>query len=302
MAIVLVAVATVASCDRLPRRAAVPVSVSATSCSGITGAPVTLTYGQVDPDRQQVIVWPPPDACGSRPVLFWIHGGGWRIGSHSRRLEAKRELAARHGWAFVSIGYRLSTATSDVRWPDHGEDVAAAIATTLDHAEDLGVDPDHVAVMGHSAGGQLAAIVTVDPDLLRAVGHDRDEIDCLVSLDTEGYDLTRGGRGPTALVEHAFGSDPSVLAQASPTTVLREEGGPVAAALLVTRGLPRRQQQARDFATAVEGAGSTAQVVTATGYSHAEVNRVVGDPTDAVVGAPVEAFLGDCLGAPSPAP
>ena len=171
----------------------------------------------------------------ARPVLFWIHGGGWRIGSPARRLDAKRELAARHRWGFASVGYRLSTTTSGVRWPDHGEDVAAAIAATLDQADELDIDPGHVAVMGHSAGGQLASIVTVDPDLLAAVGHDRDEIDCLVSLDTEGYDLTHGGRGPTALVEHAFGSDPPVLAQASPTTVLREEGGPVADALLVTR-------------------------------------------------------------------
>ena len=80
--------------------------------------------------------------------------------------------------------------------------------------------PTRVAVMGHSAGGHIVSMLAVDPELLAAVGHDRGDVDCLVSLDTEGYDLVErmgtGGDITDEMVANAFGTDPAALAAASP--------------------------------------------------------------------------------------
>ncbi|MEZ5167773.1 MAG: alpha/beta hydrolase [Acidimicrobiales bacterium] len=263
---------------------------------------VTHAYEEipgVDPDLTSVDVYGPHGRCGPRPVLFWIHGGGWRQGDKSQRIATKQAFAAANGWVLVSVNYRLSTAGSGVIWPTHGRDVATAIGWTLDHAADFAIDPTRVAVMGHSSGGHLAAMVTVDPDLMADAGSDRNAIRCLVALDTEGYDLVakvEDGGTADALVVSAFGDDPATWMTASPTLVLRSVGGPVADSLVVTRGSPTRRAVARAFAAEIERAGSFEEVIVASGYDHSEVSAAVGDPADEVVTPAVTAFLDRCLG------
>ncbi len=283
-------------------------ATSATSATSVTSdvecAPreQTVAYRSIAGVATDLLsddIFRPDDGCTPRPVLFWVHGGGWQRGDKANQLALKRSLAERNGWVLVSVNYRLTAPGNDVMWPDPGDDVATAIAFTLDHAAQFGIDPTHVAVMGHSAGGQLAAIVATNSRLMQQVGHDRADIDCLVSLDTEGYDLAAksdGSEASAAMVAAAFGTDPATLADASPIVALDEAGGAVADALIVTRGTERRRQLAADFAAALTTAGGTATLIVASGYSHADVNAAVGDAADTVVAAPVEAFLSGCLG------
>lgn len=274
---------------------------SRNDCAAAPAAPVTHQYRQlagVDPNLLSLDVYPLPASCGPRPALIWVHGGGWRLGDKANSMDRKAALAAAEGWVLVSVNYRLSTAGSGVVWPDHGNDVAAAVGYALDHAGELGIDPTRVALMGHSAGGQLAAIVTVDPTLLAAVGHSRDEIRCLVSLDTEGYDLQRkydGGEVSAALITNAFGNDPATLAAASPSQVLTTVMGRVADTLVVTRGTAERRAIAREFVDLVTSTGASTRLVTADGYTHAAVNDAVGDTADTVVNPAVTDFLRSCL-------
>jgi acetyl esterase/lipase len=177
--------------------------------------------------------------------------------------------------------------------------VAAAVGWVLDHEEDLGVDGDRLALMGHSAGGHLVAIVAADPDLLAAHGHDRTDIDCVVALDGAGYDLGArasdlGGRS-VPLVVSTFGTDPAEWAAASPTQVIVAEGGPVADFLVVTRGDAARQAIAADLVDAVAGAGASAELLVARGYSHGEVNEAVGAPGETLETPAIEGFLDECL-------
>ena len=95
-----------------------------------------------------------------RPLVLWIHGGGWRRGD-SRQSGAFADfpavlagLAAR-GYVVASVDYRLS---GEARFPAQIQDVKAAIAYLRAHAGPLGIDPERVIAWGGSAGGHLAAL------------------------------------------------------------------------------------------------------------------------------------------------
>jgi acetyl esterase/lipase len=95
-----------------------------------------------------------------RPLVLWLHGGGWRRGD-SRQSGAFADfpsvlagLAAR-GYVVASVDYRLS---GEARFPAQIQDVKAAIAWLRANASELGIDPKRVVAWGGSAGGHLAAL------------------------------------------------------------------------------------------------------------------------------------------------
>ena len=107
------------------------------------------------------------------PTVVFVHGGGWTTGD---RDEARggadfynnvgRFLAGR-GIATAVVSYRF---LPGVGWRDQLADVAAATAWAQRHAPDWGGAPGSVVVMGHSAGGQLAARVALDAQARREAG------------------------------------------------------------------------------------------------------------------------------------
>jgi arylformamidase len=283
--------------------AAAAAATTVAGCTRPATAPTTVAYEQVagvDPDLVSVDVYPLPDGCPPAPVVFWVHGGGWAKGDKANEsTTTKAAWAASHGWVLVAVNYRLSTPGSGVVWPTHGRDVAAAVTYTLDHAEQFGIDPAHVALMGHSAGAHIVSFLAVAPDQLAVTGREAPTVGCLVALDTEGYDLVdRVDTGPAVtdeMIANAFGTDTSALVAASPLQTLEAGGGTPPDAVIVTRGLPRRKAQANEFADALRAHGADVTVVDATGYSHADVSQRLGTAGDSVVTPPVTTFLQSCL-------
>jgi acetyl esterase/lipase len=95
------------------------------------------------------------------PVLLQVHGGGWIIGDKDTQgIPLMQHMAAR-GWVCVAMNYRLSPRA---RFPDHLVDVKRALAWVREHAHELDVDPEFVAVTGGSAGGHLAAMMALTPN------------------------------------------------------------------------------------------------------------------------------------------
>lgn len=278
-----------------------------TDCVGQLGPPEEHRYradlADVAPRLQSLDVYRRDGATGC-PVLVWVHGGGWRRGDkQGNGVEEKAALAGELGAVLVSVNYRLSDPGNSVRWPDHGVDVAAAVAWTLAHADELGIDPDRVALMGHSAGAHLVSIVGTSPDLLADAGADRGDLDCVVSLDSAGYAITpdqvADGSGIYAT---AFGGDPATLADASPLTQVVEHPDGVPDFLLVTRGAAVRVAEVEAFADAVAATGAAVQVVDAAGYSHSEVNTRLGADGEHLVTDPARGFLSSCFAAGSESP
>ena len=135
-----------------------------------------LVEAGADPKHRLNLFRPDPDATTPGavvPTVVFVHGGGWDTGD--RDLEwggadlynnVGRFFAAR-GIATAVVSYRL---LPRVRWPAQVEDVAAATAWVQRHAADWGGAPGWVVLMGHSAGGQLAARVALDREVQEQAG------------------------------------------------------------------------------------------------------------------------------------
>jgi para-nitrobenzyl esterase len=113
-------------------------------------------------------VWAPVDAA-NRPVIVWIHGGGYRMGSSSMPAYDGRNFAAVGQVVMVSINYRLGVlgfaAHLDLRDPETGafanwaiQDQILALRWVKENIAAFGGDPDRVTVMGES-GGAINAIM-----------------------------------------------------------------------------------------------------------------------------------------------
>ncbi|MEI5689086.1 alpha/beta hydrolase [Sphingomonas kyungheensis] len=119
-------------------------------------AAADLAYGP-DP-RQRLDLYLPQDDKRDRPILLWVHGGGFVRGekasaSHPFNAHAGR-WAARHGMVGAVMNYRLAP---DHGWPSGGEDVGAALDWLAAHAGEYGGDPARICVMGTSAGAAHVA-------------------------------------------------------------------------------------------------------------------------------------------------
>ena len=111
--------------------------------------------------------YPPQGAGAPAPCLLVVHGGSWQGGDSSQLPALNRYLAAR-GYAVAAINYRL---LPDHPFPAAYDDVLAAVGYLKQHAAGLGIDPHRLALLGRSAGGQLALLAAYaggDPDI-RAV-------------------------------------------------------------------------------------------------------------------------------------
>lgn len=103
------------------------------------------------------IYW--PEADGPHPVLIWLHGGGWTVGSLDAADRTARALCAGANCMVVSVGYRLAP---EHPFPAGVADARTATAWVIDGIASLGGDPVKVAIGGDSAGGNLAAVIAND--------------------------------------------------------------------------------------------------------------------------------------------
>lgn len=127
----------------LPRGPEV-VSVSDRTIAGPGGAIPVRTYT--------------PEGTAPFAALVWFHGGGFVIGGLDQADAVCRQLATGAGVLVASVDYRLAP---EHRFPAAVDDATAATAWLSTHADQLGVDPSRLAVGGDSAGGNLAAVVSL---------------------------------------------------------------------------------------------------------------------------------------------
>ena len=124
-----------------------------------------IAYGTHPRQRLDVYV-PTAPAAGPRPLVVFVHGGRWSSGSKDQYRFVAAGLAAR-GVVTVVPDYRLYP---EVRMAAAAADVARAVVWAERAAARYGADPAGVAVMGHSAGAQLAALVATDQHWLAEAG------------------------------------------------------------------------------------------------------------------------------------
>ena len=93
-----------------------------------------------------------------QPAVLFFHGGGWVLGNLDTHDAMCRRLAKASGCTMISVDYSLSP---EARFPTALRQCYDATTYVADHAEVLGVRSEHLAVMGDSAGGNLAAAVAI---------------------------------------------------------------------------------------------------------------------------------------------
>ncbi len=112
--------------------------------------------GEVGP--VQVRTYRPEGGDGPLPLVVNFHGGGWTLGDLQSADWLCSSVSAAVGAVVVSVDYRLAPGN---RWPAAAEDCYAALVDVVGRAAEFGADGDRVAVMGDSAGGNLAAVVSL---------------------------------------------------------------------------------------------------------------------------------------------
>ncbi|MBC7633633.1 alpha/beta hydrolase [Aeromicrobium sp.] len=106
----------------------------------------------------RALVHRPKGAIGPLPCVINFHGGGWVQGNPEQSAWLSSRVAVRNKAVVISPSYRL--APENV-FPAGLHDCRDAVAWVVEHADELGINPERIAVMGDSAGGNLAAVVAL---------------------------------------------------------------------------------------------------------------------------------------------
>ena len=247
-----------------------------------------IPYATAHP-RQVLDVYAPAGAK-NLPVVFWIHGGGWQTGDKSMvALKPKAFMDA--GFVFVSINHRLLPAA------DMGaitRDVASALGWVHRNIASHGGDPTRLLVMGHSSGGQLAALMCTDDRYAKAEGWSLTMIKGCVPVDADTFDIpaiiemaeTRARVHhlpmPTYGHRQKFGDDPAKHRDFSAVTHVARNKGIPPFLILHIAGNPDTGAQARRLSDVLQAAGISAKVVAGHEATHASINDNIGAPDDAV--------------------
>lgn len=118
------------------------------------------TASDVDCGGSQTFdVFPATTGAGPRPVIIWLHGGGWDGGDKRDGVYPHVLAQTNRGYTVLNANYRLADGTT--RFPTPLHDVKRLVRWVKAHATDLDIDPRRVIIGGHSAGGNLASMVGV---------------------------------------------------------------------------------------------------------------------------------------------
>jgi acetyl esterase/lipase len=232
-----------------------------------------VAYGS-DP-AQVMDVYHQQDAKDA-PVIFMVHGGGWRRGDKAADgvVTNKMQYYVPNGYVFISINYRLYP---DVDPVQEASDVAQALAFAQQHAASWGADPTKFVVIGHSAGANLVALLTSRPDLQASNGA-QPWLGTVV-LDSAAYNVVTIMEAPhLKLYDPIFGKDHALWVASSPTLQLK--AAPAESMLLVcSSNRANSCPQATAFATKATGLGGTVTVLPEA-LRHGNINANLGLPGD----------------------
>jgi len=130
-------------------------------------ASLGVTYARYGDRTLEMDIYRPNDAWGKLPAVVCIHGGGWAKGSRESHGAMAQALASR-GYVAATISYRLS---GEAKFPAQIHDCKAAVRFLRAHADEYGIDADHIGAIGLSAGGHLTALLATSSGVVDLEGN-----------------------------------------------------------------------------------------------------------------------------------
>jgi acetyl esterase len=228
-------VAAMPALETLTPPAAREMLAAARRRAGVTG-PELASVSDLDAGGVRARLYRPTD--GVLPVVLFLHGGGWVLGDLDSHDALARHVAAASGAAVLAVDYRLAP---EHRFPAAVDDAAAALRWLATEAHTLGLDGSRIAVMGDSAGGNLAAVLAlmardgdVPPIRVQVLAYPVTEVTLeQASHALSGVGVTLTGAGMRWFRDHYLGTA-SADWRAAP---LRADLAGVAPALVLTAGI-----------------------------------------------------------------
>ncbi len=258
-------------------------------CSEAISQDIKRNIPYADPahERQVLDVYSPAGAK-NLPVVFWIHGGGWQAGDKGS-VQLKPLVFMEKGFVFVSTNYRL---LPDVDMGTIIRDIAKSMHWVHDHIAEYGGDPQRVLVMGHSAGAQLAALISTDDRYLKAEGIPLSIIKGCVPVDGDTYDVPaiietaetrrRVHGQPQAKYGHRekFGNDPAKHVDFSAVTHVAKDKHIPPFLILYVADHPDNAAQAQRLGAVLKESEVPVTVFGAKETNHTRINENLGQPDD----------------------
>lgn len=125
-----------------------------------------ISYGDQENQNLDIIYTFP---ISNKPIIFYVHGGGWFMGDKKEFNEKIASFFISKGFICVSVNYPLSPYPYNFeenknRHPEHIKSVFQAFNWIEENISKYGGDPNTINVMGHSAGSQLVALLTFESE------------------------------------------------------------------------------------------------------------------------------------------
>lgn len=260
-----------------------------------------VPYVEPKTERQTLDIYAPPEAK-QLPVVFWIHGGGWQTGDKSS-VKHKPQAFVDKGFVFVSTNYRL---LPNVEMETIFRDVARSLGWVHKHIAEYGGDPSRIFVMGHSAGAQLAALISIDDRYLKDEGVAFDVLKGCVPVDGDTYDVpaiietaetrrrVHGQPQPKFGHREKFGGDPAKHRDYSAVTHVAKGKDIPPFLILYVADHPDNAAQAQRLGAALKEADVPVKLFGGQETNHNRLNDNLGMPDDPATKALFE-FVSESL-------
>ena len=238
-----------------------------------------------------------------KPVVIYVHGGGWCLGDKANQITNKTNLFEKQGYIFVSVNYRLSpypyqTGTPGrIKYPDHNYDIADAVKWIYDNISKYGGDKNRIVLLGHSAGAHLVSLTGTNEKFLKSRGLPMTVIKGIASIDTKAYDVYGQIHNSSALKMmyiNAFGTDSVKNIEASPLYNVRE-GIQYPAFFIALRGSEQRKEASFRFIEKLQKYEVRVTWVDGSMYDHKGINNAIGDKDDTVITPALINFFKSCF-------
>lgn len=241
-----------------------------------------IAYGELPAQRLDVYM---PPAANARPVVIFLHGGGWDSGDKNQYRFIGATLAEQN-WIGVTINYRLYP---DVKFPAFVDDAALAVQYVRAHAREWGGDPQQIYLLAHSAGAHIAMTLALDPEFLQARGGDGSWLRGVIGL-AGPYDFIPFSYD---YMYDLFGPEAS-YPRSQPVNFARAD----APALLLLHGLADKSVLPRNtinLTAAMQRVGGHVQTKYYEGVGHTDIIAALSKPARgrAPVLADMKAFIED---------